>query len=79
MLLAITTGQRSHTLCVIDIRNMGICSEHIKIHTGDLLKQTGPTFQLEELYTERKTTNISLCLVYNVHKCLEITKPFMEK
>ena len=38
MLLALTTGgQRIQTLCSIDIRNMEICIEYVKVRFGDLL------------------------------------------
>lgn len=38
-LLALTTGQRVHTLCAIAIRNIDLRSDNIKIRTGELLKQ----------------------------------------
>lgn len=73
-LLALTTGQRVQTLCAIDIRNLELSSEYIKIRIGDLLKQSKPGNHLQELYIENFPQNTSLCVVKCIRKYLDTTK-----
>ena len=75
MCLALTTGQRVQTLCVIDIHNMGMDMNYVKIWFRDLLKQSGPSIHLDELYIETFKANYSLCVVENILRYLEATLP----
>ena len=75
MLLALTTGQRVQTLCAVDIRNMEMDMNYVKIRFGDLLKQSRPSFHLNELYIEAFKANYSLCVVGNILRYLEVTLP----
>ena len=72
-LLALTTGQRTQSLCVIDIRNLELTAQDVKIRFGDLLKQSKPGNHLEELFIESFPQNKSLCVVACLHRYLEIT------
>ena len=75
MLLALATGQRVQSLCAIDIRNMEMDMNYVKIRFGDLLKQSRPSFHLDELYIEAFKANYSLCVVGNIIRYLEVTLP----
>ena len=75
MLLALTTGQRVQTLCAFVIRNMEMDMNFVKIRFGDLLKQSRPSFHLDELHIEAFKANYSLCVVGNIIRYLEVTLP----
>lgn len=63
ILMALTTGQRCQTLSVMDINNMEIADQYVKIRIGELLKQTKPNKHLAELYIEAFNQNSDICLV----------------
>ena len=67
MLLALTTGQRCQTLLAIDIRNVDLEDDCVKIRIGNLLKQSSPSNHFHEIFIESFTSNLSLCVV----KCLK--------
>ena len=48
---------------------------YVKIRFGDLLKQSRPSFNLDELYIEAFKANYSLCVVGNIIRYLEVTLP----
>ena len=75
MLLALTNGQRVQSLRAIDIRNMEMDMNYVKTRFGDLLKQSRPSFHLDELYIEAFKANYSLCVVGNILRYLEVTLP----
>ena len=52
LLLILTTGQRCQTLHAMNIKNIVIAENSIKIRIGELLKQTKPNQHLAELYIE---------------------------
>jgi site-specific recombinase XerD len=74
MLLALTTGQRLQTLFYIDIRNIDICEQYVKIRCGDLLKTSKVGSQLPELYIEAYARNPNLCVVKTLCCYLKETK-----
>ena len=43
MLLALTAGQKEQTLCAIDICNMEMDMNYLKMWVGDQLKQSRPS------------------------------------
>ena len=63
VLMVLTSGQRCQTLKAIDIRNMEINSEYVKIRIGDLLKQSNPKNHLAEIFIEAFRANPSICVV----------------
>ena len=73
-LLALTTGQRIQSLCVIDLRNLELTPQYVKIRFGDLLKQSKPGNHLQELYIESYAPNRSLCVVNCLSKYLDMTR-----
>ena len=75
MLLALTNGQRVQSLRANDIRNMEMDMNYVKTRFGDLLKQSRPSFHLDELYIEAFKANYSLCVVGNILRYLEVTLP----
>ncbi|XP_064635165.1 uncharacterized protein LOC135492550 [Lineus longissimus] len=62
MLMALLTGARCQTLHLIDIRNISLSETVLKIRFGDLLKQTRPGFQQEELVINAYAPDRRLCL-----------------
>ena len=48
-LLALSTAQRAQSLHIIDIRNMSLGENFLKIRFGDILKQTRPGFHQGEI------------------------------
>ena len=75
MLLALTTGQRVQTLHCINVHNIDICDEHVKIRIGDVLKTSRYGKHLPELYIQEYSMDKSLCVVHVLAKYLELTRP----
>lgn len=73
-LLALTTGQRVQTLCAIDIRNLELSSDYLKVRIGDLLKQSKPGNHLQELYIESFPPNSSLCIIKCLSRYVDMTE-----
>ena len=73
MLLALTTGQRMQSLCLIDIRNLELRTTYVKLRYGDLLKQTKPGRHLSELFIEAYKPDYRLCVVLTLSEYLERT------
>ena len=63
MLLALLSGQRGQTLHLLDIRNVYITDDSVKILIGDLLKTSKPNKHLGELNFASFPHNDSLCIV----------------
>ena len=63
MLLALLSGQRGQTLHLLDIRNVYITNDSVKIVIGDLLKTSRPNKHLGELNFAAFPHNDSLCIV----------------
>ena len=63
VLLALTTGQRIQTIHSVDLRNVVISDDSIKIRFGDLLKQTRVGNHLAELYIEAFPSDEDVCVV----------------
>lgn len=56
----------------MDLNNIELCREHVKIRIGDLIKQTRVNNHLGEIYIEAYPHNKALCVVHTV--CISITK-----
>ena len=63
VLMALATGQRCQTLSVMDIENMEITQEYVKIRIGELLKQSKPNKHLAEIFIEAFNQNPAICIV----------------
>lgn len=63
MLLALTTGQRCQTLFLMDLHNIELTTDYVKIRIGDLLKQSKVNRHLSEIYIEAYPINKALCVV----------------
>ncbi|XP_061166546.1 uncharacterized protein LOC133191815 [Saccostrea echinata] len=63
MLIALLTGQRCQSLHLIDIRNILINNDFVKIHFGDLLKQSKPGNHLQPIELVRFKQDERLCVV----------------
>ena len=69
VLIALTTGQRCQTLKALNIRNIELNCEYMKIRIGELLKQSRPQKHLSEIYIEKFKANPNICVlnVLNVY------------
>ena len=74
LLLILVTGQRCQTLFSINIENIEITPEYIKLRIGDILKQTRPKYHLGEIYIEPFTENVNICAVKTLECYLKKTK-----
>ena len=52
ILIVLTTGQRCQTLKLMNLQNIEINNNYVKIRIGDLLKQSKPNKHLNEIYIE---------------------------
>ena len=75
VLTALLTGQRTQSLHLMDIRNISISNNKIKIRYGDLLKQTRPGFQLDELTIRAYAPDRRLCLVVLLQEYVKRVQP----
>ena len=75
VLTALLTGQRTQSLHLIDIRNITVTKSKLKIRYGDLLKQTRPGYQLNELTVKAYAPDKRLCLVLLIQEYLNRVKP----
>ena len=80
ILLILTTGQRCQAIKAMNITNMEINSNYVKIRVGEILKQTKPQHHLEVIYIEAFNQNSSICVVkalqYYIQKTKNIHKDF---
>ena len=74
MLLALLSGQRGQTMHMIDIRNLHICDNSVKIIMGDLLKSSKPGKHLAEINLSSFHVDKDLCVVEVCKYYLERTK-----
>ena len=77
-LLALLTGQRVQSLHLLDIRNISLSKSKVKLRYGDLLKQSRPGFQLEEITIKAYAPDRRLCLVVLLTEYLNRIKPFRD-
>ena len=75
-LAAILTGQRCQSLYYMDVRNMTINKYVVKFRFGDLLKQSRPGFQLNEIVVKAFVPDRRLCLVTVLLEYLKRTASF---
>jgi hypothetical protein len=73
MLLLLLSGQRGQTIHLMDIKNIFITEDNVKIVIGDLLKNSKPGKQLGELNFPAFTDK-DLCIVNMLIFYLEKTK-----
>ena len=62
-LLALVTGQHCQTLTSINVDDIVLDSDSVKIRINTLLKQTKPGSHLSELYIEKFSPDENLCVV----------------
>ena len=74
VLTALLTGQRAQSLHMIDIRNISISNSKVKIRFGDLLKQSRPGFQLNEITIKAYAPDKRLCLIVLLNEYLNRVK-----
>ena len=79
VLLALTTGQRIQTIHSVDLRNVVVSDDSIKIRFGDLLKQTRVGNHLAELYIEAFPSDEDVCVVKTFKMYVEKTKVLRDK
>ena len=79
MLLALLAGLRGQSLHLIDIRNITVNRNLLKIRFGDILKQTRPGFQQEEISIKAYAPNRGICICVVMLEYLERTKPLRGK
>ena len=63
VLIALTTGQRCQTLKALNIRNIELNCDYMKIRVGELLKQSRPQKHLSEIYIEKFKENPNICVL----------------
>ena len=73
-LLWLLTGQRGQSMQLIDVRNITINKNVLKIRFGDLLKTTRPGYQQRELTLKAYATDRRLCIVTVALEYLERRK-----
>lgn len=74
ILLWLLTGQRGQSILLIDIRNLTLRQNSIKIRFGDKLKTTRPGFHQAELCLKAYVPNRRLCIVTVLTEYLKRTK-----
>ena len=74
LLIILTTGQRCQTLKAMDLKNMEVDKNYIKIRIGELLKQSKPKTHLAELYIEAFGQNPNICVVKTLKFYLKRTE-----
>ena len=73
MLLALLSGQRGQTLHLLNIRNIHITNEYVKIGIGDILKTSKPGRHLGELNFPAFTPDEDLCVARTLQFYLQKT------
>ena len=73
-LLALLAGMRVQSLHLIDVRNVVANKNLVKIRFGDLLKQTRPNYQQQELCFKGYAPNRGICVCVVMCEYLERTK-----
>ena len=74
ILIALTTGQRCQTLKLMNLKNIEINKNYVKIRIGDLLRQSKPQKHLNEFYIEAFDQNEAICVVKVLNKYIEVTQ-----
>ena len=62
-LLWLLSGQRGQTMSVLDVRNIVLTENCLKIRVGELLKTTRPGFHQKDIVLEAYTVDRRLCIV----------------
>ena len=75
MLLALLSGQRGQTLHLIDIRNIHIHNNYVKILNGDFLKSSSSKKHLGEINLANHESDDDLCVVKTIAQYIERTEP----
>lgn len=74
VLIVLTTGQRCQTLQLMNLTNMEVNKDYVKIRIGDLLKQSKPDNHLHEIYIEAFKRNEAICVVKALNRYIEVTR-----
>ena len=70
MLLWILSGQRGQSVRLIDIRNVEINKNFVKIRYGDILKTTRPGFQQNEIKLKAYAPDRRICITTVLSECI---------
>ena len=73
-LLALTTGQRCQTLWAIQVNDIEISEEFMKVRISKLLKQSKVNNHLREMYFEPFVKNSNICVIQCMKTYLEKTQ-----
>ena len=73
-LLALTTGQRCQTLWAIQVNDIEIFKEFMKVRISKLLKQSKVNNHLREMYFEPFVKNSNICVIQCMKTYLEKTQ-----
>jgi hypothetical protein len=77
-LLLLLTGQRGQSIHLIDIRNISVSKNAVKIRFGDVMKTTRPGFQQKEISIKAYAPDRRLCIVTVLTEYLERTRPLRQ-
>ena len=73
-LLALVTGQRCQTISLLNLNDLEIQENSVKIRIKQLLKQSKPGSHLPEIYIEKYVNDENLCVVKTLKEYIEKTK-----
>ena len=74
MLLALLTGQRGQTLFNILLTDITLSKSCLKIHISSLLKQSRPSFHIQDIELPSFSKDKSLCIVHYMKHYIDRTK-----
>ena len=73
-LLALVTGQRCQTISLLNLNDLDIQANNVKIRIKQLLKQSKSGTHLPEIYIERYANDENLCVINTLKQYIEKTK-----
>lgn len=74
ILLLLVMGQRCQTVHLIDIRNLELGENYLKIRIAELVKQSRPNRGVPEFYIESFNSNSQVCVVQTIRCYLDKTR-----
>ena len=74
VLLLLLFGQRGQTVHMIDIRNIFVTKDYLRITFGDLLKNTRPSFHLVQVQYPQFNDDRTICPVITLEHYMLRTK-----
>ena len=78
-LLWLLSGQRGQTIKMVDIRNVTLGKNHVKIRFGDLLKTTRPGYQQSEIKLKTYAPDRRLCINKVLSEYIQRRNPICPK